>query len=95
MKEHSFFRAFSLFKETNMDSVSLFYKNSSLDLHWIGLERNNLNGILLFNSFPEVKDSSKQIQPLHLNSIMINKLLYTGTVTEHLNIESKKYYLQL
>ena len=39
--------------------------------------------------------SSEQIQPLHLNSIMINKLLHTGTVTEHLNIESKKYCLQL
>jgi uncharacterized protein YaiI (UPF0178 family) len=26
---------------------------------------------------------------------MINKLLHTATVTKHLNIESKEYYLQL
>jgi hypothetical protein len=95
LKGHSVFRAFSLLQETNIGNVSLFYKQSSLDQSWIGLQDNSLLGILIFESFPEVDDGPDQIQPLELDIVLINKLLHTNSITEHLDIHNKEYYLQL
>jgi hypothetical protein len=74
---------------------SLFYKISLLDQNWIGLEHNNLFGILIFEIFPGINDNSDQIQPMELNIIIINKLLHTSSITEHLDNSNKEYYLQL
>jgi hypothetical protein len=61
----------------------------------IELQHNNLFDILIFESFLGIDDDSDQIQLMELNIIIINKLLHSSSITEHLDILNKKYYLQL
>jgi hypothetical protein len=54
MKDHSQFRAFQLNYDVTANNVALFYKQSSLDISWNGLNSASIFGILLFHKFSHV-----------------------------------------
>jgi hypothetical protein len=59
----------------------------------IEIPLNNLEEILVFKEFPDINYGSEEIKLMNLNIFLINKLLHIISITEHLNIYNKEYYL--
>ena len=85
MKGHSTARGFYFRKTNNLNNVQMFYKGSSLDSTWQGLQSDSSKGIVLFQINPSL-NSNPEIVPLQpLKNDIIESFLQNDSITKHLD----------
>jgi hypothetical protein len=95
MKGHSTARAFQFRKTTNLNNVQMFYKGSSLNANWQGLQSDSSKGIVLFQIIPTL-DSNPDLLPLQpLDNDTVENFLSNQAITRHLDTNNKQWYLKL
>jgi hypothetical protein len=93
MKGHSGARSFKFSKIGG--NVEMFYKQSPLDVTWIGLQSNPAKGIALFQIIPTLS-SNPELLPLEpLDIDVIVGILGNKNMMKHLNVANKQWYLKL
>ena len=94
---HSSFRSFKMHLDQlqHSSNVALSYKECSLQQDWIGLNGINSPGIILFHSFPDITHIPTLIEPQELNHELLETLLGTTSITNHLDDDNMEWYLQL
>ena len=97
LKGHSQFRAFKfILEKVQLDlSVSMFYKNNSLEETWKGIQTSNNNGILLFSSFPDISENPLLIPPKPLDLELIKDLIKNPSITNSFETSCTEFYLYL
>ena len=101
---HSKLRSFHITKQN--DQIVFFYKSSSLALEWKGLntDDSNLNweendgsnlGIILFHTFPNATKVPSIIEPVDLDTKVINGFLLNEGITRHFSTEDKNFFVRL
>ena len=95
MKGHSTARGFYFRKTNNLNNVQMFYKGSSLDSTWQGLQSDSSKGIVLFQIIPSLI-SNPELLPLQpLKNDIIESFLQNDSITKHLDTQNKQWYLRL
>ena len=97
LKGHSQFRAFKfILEKVQLDlSVSMFYKNNSLEETWKEIQTSNNNGILLFSSFPDISENPLLIPPKPLDLELIKDLIKNPSITNSFETSCTEFYLYL
>lgn len=93
MKHHTAHRAFHFQKFK--DNVQFFYKPSSLNNQWFGLEGSSSDGIILFYQLPFHYEIPFQHNYQSLDLDIIDIIIKTPTITKYLDSIHLQWYLKL